>query len=82
MAGAHAAVNHNDHGNIILWSAWADDQFFASPGSATFTTTWDPEDLVFEGPDEPERLAPEYKPPGTQSVANDSWIVDGQGWQS
>ncbi|ODM15192.1 hypothetical protein SI65_09431 [Aspergillus cristatus] len=42
VAGAHAAVNHNDHGNVILWSAWADDQFFASPGGATFTTTWDP----------------------------------------
>lgn len=34
-------------------------------------------DLVFEGPDEPERLAPEYQPPPTQSAANDSWRVDG-----
>lgn len=42
VAGAHAAANNNDHGNVILWSAWADNQFFASPGGATFTTTWDP----------------------------------------
>ncbi|PYI17505.1 putative galactose oxidase [Aspergillus violaceofuscus CBS 115571] len=27
------------HGNIIMWSAWADDQFFASPGGKTLTTT-------------------------------------------
>ncbi|PYH43742.1 putative galactose oxidase [Aspergillus saccharolyticus JOP 1030-1] len=27
------------HGNLILWSAWADDQFFASPGGKTLTTT-------------------------------------------
>ncbi|CAG7948949.1 unnamed protein product [Penicillium nalgiovense] len=25
-----------------LWSAWADNQFFASPGGETFTITWDP----------------------------------------
>lgn len=40
-AGAHAASGSGEH-NIILWSAWSDDQFFASPGGATFTTTWDP----------------------------------------
>lgn len=42
IAGAHAAVNHNDHQNTVLWSAWSDVQFFASLGGATFTTTWDP----------------------------------------
>ncbi|CAG8218708.1 unnamed protein product [Penicillium nalgiovense] len=30
------------NGQIILWSAWADDQFFASPGGKTLTTTWNP----------------------------------------
>ncbi|KAJ5938689.1 hypothetical protein N7466_001823 [Penicillium verhagenii] len=30
------------NGEIILWSAWADDQFFASPGGKTLTTTWSP----------------------------------------
>ncbi|PYI08335.1 F5/8 type C domain protein [Aspergillus sclerotiicarbonarius CBS 121057] len=29
----------DQHGDIILWSAWADDQFFASPGGKTLTTT-------------------------------------------
>ncbi|GIJ84877.1 hypothetical protein Asppvi_003728 [Aspergillus pseudoviridinutans] len=29
------------HGDIIMWSAWADDQFFASPGGKTLTTTMD-----------------------------------------
>lgn len=42
VAGAHTAINRADNGDIILWSAWADDQFFASPGGQTFTTTWDP----------------------------------------
>jgi galactose oxidase len=42
VAGAHTAVNRVDNGDIILWSAWADNQFFASPGGETFTTTWDP----------------------------------------
>lgn len=40
-AGAHAAVDSGRH-NIILWSAWSNDQFFASPGGETFTATWDP----------------------------------------
>lgn len=40
-AGAHAASGNGNH-NIILWSAWSNDQFFASPGGETFTTTWDP----------------------------------------
>lgn len=40
-AGAHAANTSGSH-NVILWSAWSDDQFFASPGGETFTTTWDP----------------------------------------
>ncbi|KAJ5940028.1 hypothetical protein N7516_000196 [Penicillium verrucosum] len=30
------------NGHIMLWSAWADDQFFASPGGKTLTTTWNP----------------------------------------
>lgn len=34
-------------------------------------------DMVFEGPDEPERLAPEYKPPPEQPPNNDDWRVDG-----
>lgn len=34
-------------------------------------------DLVFEGPDQPERLAPEYKPPPGYHAANDDWRVDG-----
>ncbi|KAL4918343.1 hypothetical protein BDW62DRAFT_181770 [Aspergillus aurantiobrunneus] len=42
VAGAHTAVNRVNNGDIILWSAWADNQFFASPGGETFTTTWDP----------------------------------------
>lgn len=29
------------HGNVIMWSAWADDQYFASPGGKTLTTTMD-----------------------------------------
>ena len=46
-AGAHAAGT-NGHHNIILWSAWTDDRFFASPGGKTFTATWDPfeEDII------------------------------------
>ncbi|KAB8076121.1 hypothetical protein BDV29DRAFT_200475 [Aspergillus leporis] len=34
------------HGNIILWSAWADDQFFASPGGKTLTTTMDRKGII------------------------------------
>lgn len=30
------------NGRVIMWSAWADDQFFASPGGKTLTVTWDP----------------------------------------
>lgn len=30
------------NGHIIMWSAWADDQFFASPGGKTLTVTFDP----------------------------------------
>jgi galactose oxidase len=40
-AGAHG-FGSNGHHNIILWSAWTDDRFFASPGGKTFTATWDP----------------------------------------
>lgn len=35
------------------------------------------QDLVFEGPDEPEKLAPEYKPPPEHPSGNDDWRVDG-----
>lgn len=47
VAGAHVPAAGGQH-NIILWSGWSDDQFFASPGGDTFTTTWDPltEDIV------------------------------------
>ncbi|PLB40609.1 uncharacterized protein BDW47DRAFT_115951 [Aspergillus candidus] len=40
-AGAHG-FGKNGHHNIMLWSAWTDDRFFASPGGKTFTATWDP----------------------------------------
>ncbi|KAJ5248553.1 galactose oxidase precursor [Penicillium chermesinum] len=40
-AGAHSFNSKGEH-NIILWSAWSDDRFFASPGGKTFTATWDP----------------------------------------
>ncbi|KAL4951849.1 hypothetical protein BDW69DRAFT_168991 [Aspergillus filifer] len=48
VAGAQNGVNRVDNSDIILWSAWADNQFFASPGGETFTTTWDPikEDIL------------------------------------
>lgn len=36
------------NGQIILWSAWADDQFFASPGGKTLTTTWNPKTKTIE----------------------------------
>jgi galactose oxidase len=36
------------NGQIILWSAWADDQFFASPGGKTLTTTWNPKTETIE----------------------------------
>ena len=42
VAGAHAAGLNGEIDNVILWSAWSDNQFFASPGGATFTTTWNP----------------------------------------
>lgn len=34
-------------------------------------------DLVFEGPDEPTSLAPEYQPPENWPVTNDNWRNDG-----
>ncbi|KAL4918342.1 hypothetical protein BDW62DRAFT_200967 [Aspergillus aurantiobrunneus] len=34
-------------------------------------------DMVFEGPDEPELLAPEYRPPKGYPADNDDWRVDG-----
>lgn len=34
-------------------------------------------DRVSEGPDEPELLAPEYKPPPGHRADNDDWRVDG-----
>ncbi|EAW14633.1 putative galactose oxidase [Aspergillus clavatus NRRL 1] len=34
------------HGDIIMWSAWADDQFFASPGGKTLTTTMNREGII------------------------------------
>ncbi|OQE13620.1 hypothetical protein PENFLA_c045G08704 [Penicillium flavigenum] len=34
-------------------------------------------DMVFEGPDEPESLADEYKPPKDSRADNDDWRVDG-----
>ncbi|EYE91983.1 putative galactose oxidase [Aspergillus ruber CBS 135680] len=34
-----AAVDQ--HGDVIMWSAWSDDQFYASPGGKTLTTTLD-----------------------------------------
>lgn len=40
-AGAHGFGADGRH-NIMLWSAWSDDRFFASPGGKTFTATWDP----------------------------------------
>lgn len=48
VAGAHAGGLNGELDNIILWSAWSDNQFFASPGGATFTTTWNPgtQDIV------------------------------------
>lgn len=36
----------DQHGDIILWSAWADDQFFASPGGKTLTTTMNREGIL------------------------------------
>lgn len=49
VAGAHTAVNRVNNGDIILWSAWADNQFYGSPGGQTFTATWDPiKEDVFE----------------------------------
>lgn len=36
------------NGQIIVWSAWADDQFFASPGGKTLTTTWNPKTKTIE----------------------------------
>ncbi|KAJ5573495.1 galactose oxidase precursor [Penicillium hispanicum] len=46
-AGAHG-FGAKGHHNIMLWSAWTDDRFFASPGGKTFTATWDPylQDIV------------------------------------
>ncbi|KAI9931079.1 hypothetical protein MW887_010736 [Aspergillus wentii] len=46
-AGAHGFGSKGRH-NIMLWSAWTDDRFFASPGGKTFTATWDPylEDII------------------------------------
>jgi len=35
------------------------------------------QDLVFEGPDEPERLGSEYKPPPNWHKNNDNWRADG-----
>ncbi|OJJ07303.1 hypothetical protein ASPVEDRAFT_46644 [Aspergillus versicolor CBS 583.65] len=37
-----ASSAQEQNGQIILWSAWANDQFFASPGGKTLTTTWNP----------------------------------------
>jgi hypothetical protein len=34
-------------------------------------------DMVFEGPDDPQLLAPEYKPPPEHAADNDDWRVDG-----
>ncbi|KAF7588004.1 hypothetical protein BBP40_006433 [Aspergillus hancockii] len=36
----------DQHGDIIMWSAWADDQFFASPGGKTLTTTMDRDGII------------------------------------
>ena len=46
-AGAYAIGRYGEH-KIMLWSAWTDDRFFASPGGKTFTATWDPykEDIL------------------------------------
>lgn len=41
-AGAHGISKIGGHHQIMLWSAWTDDRFFASPGGKTFTATWDP----------------------------------------
>lgn len=30
-------------GEIIMWSAWSEDKYFASPGGKTLTTTWSPQ---------------------------------------
>ena len=35
------------------------------------------QDMVFEGPDEPESLADEYKPPKNWPANNDNWRCDG-----
>lgn len=35
------------------------------------------QDQVYEGPDDPECLSPEYKPPETQPKGNDDWRSDG-----
>lgn len=50
-AGAHGFRTLADGSlahSVMLWSAWSDDRFFASPGGKTFTTTYDPyaRDLV------------------------------------
>ncbi|BAE64583.1 hypothetical protein F9C07_5163 [Aspergillus flavus] len=34
------------HGDIIMWSAWADDQFFASPGGKTLTSTMNRDGII------------------------------------
>lgn len=41
-----AALENN--GQVIVWSAWADDQFFASPGGKTLTTTFNPKNKTIE----------------------------------
>ncbi|KAE8155287.1 hypothetical protein BDV25DRAFT_135034 [Aspergillus avenaceus] len=37
------------HGDIIMWSSWADDQFFASPGGKTLTTTMNRHGKITQG---------------------------------
>ncbi|GAB1210619.1 hypothetical protein APSETT445_009414 [Aspergillus pseudonomiae] len=34
------------HGDLIMWSAWADDQFFASPGGKTLTSTMNRDGVI------------------------------------
>ncbi|KAE8143538.1 hypothetical protein BDV38DRAFT_231601 [Aspergillus pseudotamarii] len=47
IVAASGAVEQ--HGDVIMWSAWADDQFFASPGGKTLTSTMTSDGSIDQG---------------------------------
>ncbi|RAL14726.1 putative galactose oxidase [Aspergillus homomorphus CBS 101889] len=63
------------HGNIIMWSAWADDQFFASPGGKTLTTTMNRSGIITQS--EVSETKHDMFCPGTSMDIDGNIVVSG-----